>query len=177
MDADLCPRCGREKGIVDGNPTTGRCWVDCPEVGADRSGQRVDCAAARDAWQAAEIARLRAELDICKEMLTHSFAMAFAMGAPSHCTLEEAMVHLVAAPRKEVERLRAELAAAQADLVPLRRLASMIVGWGVTGHAASVEDTAALVRDLFCVNSEGYTHPTPLSQRCIDAAKEAQNGK
>ena len=77
----------------------------------------------------------------------------------------------------EIARLRAELAAAQADLVPLRRLASMIVGWGVTGHAASVEDTAALVRDLFCVNSEGYTHPTPLSQRCIDAAKEAQNGK
>lgn len=51
------------------------------------------------------------ELTVCKDMLRESFAMAFAMGAPPHCTLEEAMVHVVAAPRKEIERLQAELAA------------------------------------------------------------------
>lgn len=51
------------------------------------------------------------ELAVAKDMLRQSFAMAFAMGAPPHCTLEEAMVHVVAAPRKEVERLQADLAA------------------------------------------------------------------
>ena len=64
----------------------------------------------------ARVAQLEAELGVCKDMLTQSFAMAFAMGAPPHCTLEEAMVHIVAGPRKEVERLTAERDALNAAL-------------------------------------------------------------
>jgi hypothetical protein len=56
-----------------------------------------------------ELSAAKFELDVAKNMVRESFTVAFEQGAPPHCTLEEAMEYVVEAPRKEVERLRAEV--------------------------------------------------------------------
>lgn len=121
MSSDNCPRCEGFGAVMPGGGGIDPRDVDAvPCEACDGSGAGVDVqekakrlhlTLTLDTTQAvallercakaeAKLAATQQELEIVKDMLTKSFAMAFAMGAPPHCTLEEAMVHVVAAPRK-----------------------------------------------------------------------------
>lgn len=84
----------------------------------------------------------------------------------------------------EIARLRAELAAAQADLVPLRRLVGRLVANGSAEPSdlrdaglCELGDDGQPSRWLTAHGKRCIVEAKAEWQRCIDAAKEAKDGE